>query len=48
MDDEHEKDIICITGELLRSFQRLEMLWEKGDFQGSFRFSVQSQVFVNF
>ena len=48
VDDEHEKDIICITGELLRSFQRLEMLWEKGDFQGSFRFSVQSQVFVNF
>ena len=48
VDDERDEDIIRITGELLRSFQRLEMLWEKSDFQGSFRFSVQFQLFVNF
>ena len=47
VDDERDEDIICITGELLRSFQRLEMLWEKSDFQGSFHFSVQFQLFVN-
>ena len=48
VDDERDEDINRITGELLRSFQRLEMLWEKSDFQGSFHFSVQFQLFVNF
>ena len=48
VDDERDEDIICITGELLRSFQRLEMLWEKKWFSGIFPFFSLISTFCEF